>query len=135
MKDMLDDSPTAATVTLTSFCSIKNIQDFKLDPPRTEKAQTALVLISAVLQAPSSDTPAEFLVDSVQLLREHEVATVKSSLKRMQYWTTLGKLASNRKQLAPERCAQDESPAKAARCRALSRHPTADAIPEFQSQS
>ena len=50
-KDLLHDSPDARDVQLTSFCTLENLQDFKLNPPRTQavKKQAALVLISAVL--------------------------------------------------------------------------------------
>ena len=69
VKDLLDESPDARGVQLTSFCTLENLQDFKLDPPRTHasKKQAALVLISSVLQTSSAEQPASFMVDSVQL--------------------------------------------------------------------
>ena len=55
VKDLLHDGPEASDVQLTSFCSLENLQDFKLDPPRTQakKKQAALALISSVLQTSS----------------------------------------------------------------------------------
>ena len=52
VKDLLDETPDARGVQLTSFYTLENLQDFKLDPPRTHasKKQAALVLISSVLQ-------------------------------------------------------------------------------------
>ena len=60
MKDVLSDAPDSQDVQLTSFCSLDNLQDFKLNPPRTlsGKTQAALVLISGVLQTGSAEQPA-----------------------------------------------------------------------------
>ena len=50
VKDLLHDDPDAQAVQLISFCSLDNLQGFKLDPPRTQaiKKQATLVLISSV---------------------------------------------------------------------------------------
>ena len=115
------------------FCTLENLQDFKLDPPRTQakKDQAALVLISSVLQASSAGQPASFMVDSVQLLQPSEVGTVKSCLKRMLFLTTLAGHMASRKRDAPASLTHEESPAKASKCRVLGRHPTAAPVPEF----
>ena len=133
VKDLLDDDPEASGVQLTSFCSLENLQDFKLDPPRTQatKKQAALVLISSVLQANSAGQPSSFMIDSVQLLQPSEVDAVKSCLKRMLYLTTLAGHMASRKRTAPASLTHEESPAKASKCRALGRHPTATPVPEF----
>ena len=133
VKDLLDDDPEASGVQLTSFCSLENLQDFKLDPPRTQatKKQAALVLISSVLQASSAGQPSSFMIDSVQLLQPSEVDAVKSCLKRMLYLTTLAGHMASRKRTAPASLTHEESPAKASKCRALGRHPTATPVPEF----
>ena len=57
VKDLLHDTSEAHSVQLTSFCTLENLQDFKLDPPRTRtnKKQAAIVLISSVLQVSSAD--------------------------------------------------------------------------------
>ena len=133
MNDLLHDGPESSDVQLTSFCSLENLQDFKLDPPRTQakKKQAALVLISSVLQINSAGQPVSFMVDSVQLLQPSEVDTVKSCLKRMLYLTTLAGHMTSRKRTAPASLTHEESPAKASKCRALGRHPTATPVPEF----
>ena len=48
VEDILHDGPESSDVQLTSFCSLENLQDFKLDPPRTQakRKQAALVPIS-----------------------------------------------------------------------------------------
>ena len=133
VKDLLHDANDARGVQLTSFCTLENLQDFKLDPPRTQanKKQAALVLISSVLQASSAEQPASFMVDSVQLLQPTEVDAVKGCLKRMLFLTTLAGHMSSRKRAASEPTTNQESPAKAAKCRVLGRHPTAAPVPEF----
>ena len=133
VKDLLHDANDARGVQLTSFCTLNNLQDFKLDPPRTQanKKQAALVLISSVLQAGSAEQPASFMVDSVQLLQPTEVDSVKGCLKRMLFLTTLAGHMSSRKRAASEPTTDQESPTKAAKCRVLGRHPTAAPVPEF----
>ena len=133
VKDLLHDSPDARDVQLTSFCTLEHLQDFKLDPPRTQavKKQAALVLISAVLQMSSAGQPESFMVDSVQLLQPAEVDAVKVCLKRMLYLTTLASHMASRKRITPVPSTFEESPAKASKCRALGRHPTAAPVPEF----
>ena len=133
VKDLLHDANDARGVQLTSFCTLENLQDFKLDPPRTQasKKQAALVLISSVLQPSSAGQPASFMVDSVQLLQQTEVDAMKVCLKRMLFLTTLAGHMSSRKRAASEPTTNKESPAKAAKCRLLGRHPTAAPVPEF----
>jgi hypothetical protein len=133
VKDLLHDTSDGPGVQLTSFCTLENLQDFKLDPPRTHanKKQAALVLISSVLQVSSAGQPSSFMVDSVQLLQPAEVEAVKGCLKRMLFLTTLASHMSSRKRIASVPLTQEESPAKAAKCRVLGRHPTAAPVPEF----
>ena len=85
VKDLLHEADDAQCVQLTSFCTLDNLQDFKLDPPRAQpkKKQAALVMISSVLQTSSAEQSASFMVDSVQLLQPGEVDEVKRCLKRM----------------------------------------------------
>ena len=133
VKDLLHDKNDDRGVQLTSFCTLENLQDFKLDPPRMQanKKQPALVLISSMLQESTAEQPASFMVDSVQLLQQTEVDAVKVCLKRMLFLTTLAGHMSSRKRDASESTTNTESPAKAAKCRVLGRHPTAAPVPEF----
>ena len=127
VKDLLDDSPESPGVQLTSYCSLSNLQDFKMDPPRSRanQKQAALIVISAVLR------PNSFMVDSVQLLQPEEVETVKSCLKRVLPLTTLARHMTSRGSTAPASLTDEESPAKASKCRQLGRSPTATPMPEF----
>ena len=71
------------------------------------------------------------MVDSVQLLQQTEVDAMKVCLKRMLFLTTLAGHMSSRKRAASEHKTKEDSPAKATKCRALGRHPTAALVPEF----
>ncbi len=112
---MLSSSATDSTqgVTLTSICSLDNLQDFKLDPPRTTavKKQTASVLISSFLPDSSADAPVLYMVDSVQLLQQSEVEGVKVALKHLLFLTVLARHMSSRKTTSPLPT-NEESPAK-----------------------
>jgi hypothetical protein len=133
VKDLLHDSPDAPPVQLSSFCLLDNLQDFKLDPPRTSanKKQAALVLISSVLQMSSAGQPVSFMVDSVQLLQPAEVDAVKNCLKRLLFLTSLAGHMASRKRSASMPATFEESPSKAAKCRSLGRHPTAAPVPQY----
>jgi hypothetical protein len=133
VKDLLHDSPDAPSVQLTSFCLLANLQDFKLDPPRSHanKKQAALVLISAVLQVAGAGQPGSFMVDSVQLLQPAEVDAVKDCLKRLLFLTSLAGHMASRKRNASMSSTIEESPTKASKCRSLGRHPTAALVPQY----
>ena len=63
------------THTLSSICTLSNLPQYRLDPPRAGK-QNALVMITAK----SEDS---FVVESVQFLNSDEVAEVKQSLLKL----------------------------------------------------
>ena len=67
----------------------------------------------------------------MQLLQQTGVDAVKSCLERMFFLTTLAGHISSRKRPASEPTTNEESPAKAAKCRVLGRHPTVAPVPEF----
>ena len=71
------------------------------------------------------------MVDSVHLLQQTDVDAVMGCLKRMLFLTALAGHMSYRKRAASQPATNEESSGKAAKCRALGRHPTATAIPEF----
>ena len=77
--DVVDLLPQFGEVTqkytLTSFCNLDTVTDFKLDPQGRNKNQAALVSVTSVLDA-GTDSVAqpvkELLVDNVQLLTTQE---------------------------------------------------------------
>ena len=135
-KALLHDGPESPDVHPVSFCSLENLQDFKLDPPRTQakKRQAALVLISSAPQNDGAGQLVSFMVDSVQLVHDLDVDTVKSCLKPVLCLTRLAGNMSSRKSTAPAPLSHEKSPAKAGKCRPLSRSPTATEMPEFSSR-
>ena len=79
VEDLLGSETEAASetkYTLSAMCSLSNLTQYKVDPPRGGK-QDALVLITAK----SNDS---FVTESVQLLTPEEAADVKQSLLKMQ---------------------------------------------------
>ena len=137
-KDVLHDGPDSLDAPLTLFCRLDSQKDFMLDPRVTQgnKRQAALVLISSVLQRTNAGHRVSFMGDSVHLVNELDVATVKSCLKRVLCLTTLAGHMSSRKRTAPAPAplAHEESPAKAAKCPALGPSPTGTDMPEFSSR-
>ena len=67
--------PDQITHTLSSICTLSNLPQYRLDPPRAGK-QDALVIITA-------RTEDSFVVESVQFLKSDEVAEVKQSLLKL----------------------------------------------------
>ena len=81
VKDALaPDSPT--TYTLTAFCTLSNLQDFKLDPPRGTKTTTAFVVISDILPGAGGDEPMNFIVDSILQAPRDDVPKVAAAMKK-----------------------------------------------------
>ena len=68
--------------TLTAFCTLDNLQDFKLDPPRGSKSQHALVIISDIFQGASETDSPTLIVDSLQLLHRDDVEKVKETMQK-----------------------------------------------------
>ena len=137
VRDLLDEPDTdvsgsascqAACVefSLTAFCTIANVPSYSLTPPRTTKKQAALVLISDILQ----EQPLNFLVDSIQLLQIEEATQAKPILKQVMHFTAEASDDQGEKRSAAE-WTEEQNPAKAAKCRDLSRSPTGSNLPEY----
>jgi hypothetical protein len=114
VEDVLGD--TEKKFTLTAVCTLDNLPQYRLDPPR-RGVQYALITVTSMMQ----DT---FIVDQVQLLSEEEGNAATVSLKQLMLLT--------RQMYAPDRKRGGEwnatfSPASAKKCRFLGRSPT-DAI-------
>ena len=132
VKDVLaPDNP--ATYTLTAFCTLANLQNFKLDPPRGTKKQTALVVIADVLPQGGADEPVNFIVDSIMLLPRDDVPKIVASMKKLLYYTAAATEVNTRKRA--REWDENFSPAKALPCRNLSRHPTGTELPDYKSVS
>ena len=114
VEDVLGE--TEKKFTLTAVCTLDNLPQYPLDPPR-RGVQYALISVTSMMQ----DT---FIVDQVQLLSEEEGNAATVSLKQL--------ILLTRQMYAPDRKRGGEwnatfSPASAKKCRFLGRSPT-DAI-------
>ena len=136
VKDALDTSaaqPGARVFTLTAFCTLETLQDFKLDPPRGSKSQHAVIIVSDINQGDKAGEPANLIVESLMLVHRDEVAEIKHAMQKMLYYIATASEINTRK----NKCewAEAFSPAKAQTCRHISRHPTGEGLPEYKAQS
>ena len=115
--------------TLTAFCTMDSLQDFKLDPPRGSKSQHAIVIISDILPGASPT----FIVDSVQLIHREDVPRVKDSIQKLLYYVATATELNARKN--KREWTETFSPAKARKCRNLSAHPSGECLPAYTSAS
>ena len=126
-------TPVHQKYTLTSFCTLDTVTDFKLDPQGRNKNQAALVSVTAVLDA-GTDSVAqpvkELLVDNVQLLTTQESDAFKPILFKMFYFAALAGQVSRKRE---NEWSPDENPAKASTCRVLGRSPTGPPLPDYSS--
>ena len=134
LHDLLySESSQPQTYTVTAFCTLDTVTDYKLDPSRGQKSQAALVSITGVLETTSSglEQPGHnFLTTSVQLLDTSQAEAIKSVMKRMIYFATLAAQMSSRKR-SFENWTKDEHPATTTSCRALGRSPTGPTLDEY----
>ena len=66
VKDALTSSAAQlapGVYTLTAFCTVDNLQDFKLDPPRGSKSQHALIVVRDIVPGDSAYEPHNIIVD------------------------------------------------------------------------
>ena len=80
VRDALDTSaaqPGARVFTLTAFCTLENLQDFKLDPPRGSKSQHAVIIVSDINQRDKAGKPANLIVEALMLVHRDEVAEIQ----------------------------------------------------------
>ena len=127
------DDASKKKYSITSFCTLDNMTDFKLDPPARSKSQAALICITGTLN--SAEQPVtSLLVESVQLLPPPDAEAMKSIMRRMIYFTTVaGQVSSNKRER--DAWTPEANPATAASCRNLGRSPTGPALPEYEASA
>ena len=117
---------------LTAFCILDTVTDFKLDPPKHDKEQAALISVTGVINADtdSVEQPVKgFLVDDVQLLTPQQANALKLRFVKMLYFATLAGQISRKR--AREPWSPTENPAQATVCRTLGRSPTGPSLPDY----
>ena len=126
------DDPHAKKYSITSFCTLETMTDYKLDPPARQKTQAAMISVTDVLMgdADSAEQPVtSLLADDVQLLTPEEADALLPMYKKMLYYAALaGQLSRKRPN---EMWDTEENPAKAAKCRRLCRSPTGAPLPDY----
>ena len=110
---LLTNETTDKSYTLSSMCTLDNLPQYRLDPPRGG-SQHALVTITA-------KTPDAFIVESVQLLKEEEAEKASQSLLRMLYYA-MHLYGRDRKRAAE--WSEDFSPSVARKCKRVGRYPS-----------
>jgi hypothetical protein len=89
---------------LTSFCTLDNVADFELDPPKNAKVQAALISVTGVLDpdTDSAEQPVKsLLVDDVHLLTLEEADALKPMLVKMLYFAALAGQVSRKRAHEP----------------------------------
>ena len=79
------DEPHAKKYSITSFCTLETMTDYKLDPPARQKTQAAMISVTDVLtgDADSAEQPVtSLLVDDVQLLTPEEADALLPMFKK-----------------------------------------------------
>ena len=130
--DALFDSagqPDPARYTVTAFCNKDNLQDFKLDPPRGSKKQYALILVTDIIPGPTAGDSPNLIIGGLMQLASDDVKGIQRSMNRLLYYYATVWEVSNRKR--KQEWSETFSPAQAQKCRALSRHPTGDSMPDY----
>ena len=138
-QDVVDFIPagndaTATKYSLTSFCTLDTVTQFKLDPPGRSKNKAALICLTGVLGADTDSagqSVKSLLVDSVQLLTPVEAESMKPMLSKMMYYGALAGQVSRTRERENDPWDKEESPAKASKCRTLGRSPTGPALPDY----
>ena len=126
VKDVMGDAPDKS-FTITTFCTLDNLQDFKLEPPRGSPSQYALIVIADVLDNQSPEP--NFIAESITLVSPMDIDAIKMSMNQLLYY-----VASAANMTGQKREWDDNfSPTKAKRCRTLGRAPTEAALPEYKT--
>ena len=135
MKDALTSSaaqPAPGVYTLTAFCSVDNLQDFKFDHPRGSKSQRVLIVVSDIVPGASADEPPNIIVDSLMFIHRDDVASVQKSMQRILYYVAAADINMRKRK---QDWSDSFSLAKAQKCRSISRHPTGDGLPEYTPEN
>ena len=103
---------------LSSMCTLDNLPAYRLDPPR---GGTVHALVTVTGQVDDV-----FVVEHVQILSAEEAVMAKSSLLKLLQVAVEINSKDPSKRISTWN--EDESPAKARKCRALGRCPTGDAV-------
>ena len=117
--------------TVTAYCTKDNVQDFQLSPPRGAKCQYALIVVTDMIPGSSADAPPNLIVDSIQQLSRDELQPLQKSMQKLLYYYAATSEITTRKR--KQEWSETFSPAQAQKCRSISRHPTGESMPDYDS--
>ena len=127
------DEPAAAKkYTITSYCTLDTITDFKLDPPPRATSRAALISVTGLLVEDSAEQPIIGLIaNDVQHLPLEEADELLPILNKM-FWAAAmaGQITRKRNN---EGWDADDNPLRASPCRRLGRSPTGEELPNYVS--
>ena len=122
--DFLEEACDGKKHSLTSFCSLETVTDFKMNPQRGVRGQAALISLTGVIAADtdSAEQPVKaLLVDDVQLLAPAEAEALKLKLNKMFCFAALAGQVSRKREHEP--WSPEENSAKASTCRIFGPQP------------
>ena len=118
---------------IVTFCTLDNIMDYKLDPPKNAKEQAALISVTGVtdVDPDNAEQPIKgFVADEIELLKPEEANVLKALWNQKLYYGALaGQICCRKRER--ETWSSDENPAQAAECRVLGKSPTGPELPDY----
>ena len=121
--------------TISVFCTLDTITDFKLDPLPGTRSQAALISVTGIIDQDidSAEQPVtSLIVDNIQTLTPEQADALKPKINTMLYFAALAGQISRKRQQEP--WSLDENPSKVLTCRTLGRSPTGPALPDYASK-
>ena len=128
VRDLTETS--GQTFEVTSYCSLANLQDFKLDPPKRAKEQAALVVLSDALPSGTDAVLNRFVLESVQLLSPSEAEKILPVFKQFIYFASLATQISQGEKRKVE-WTEEDNPSTAKKCKTLGCSPTGKELPQY----
>ena len=117
---------------IITYCTLDNVTDFKLDPPKGSKEQAALISVVGVINADTDDAEQSikgFIVDDIVTLTESQVNAYKPMLTKQLHFAALTGQISRKRALEP--WSPTQNPAEAKSCKALGRSPSGPPLPDY----
>ena len=120
--DACEENPTGETHTIIAMCRRSNQAAFRLDPPRGNKPQYDIAILTAILN--DGD-----VAEQIQLISEHDARDVKIALLMEM---ALAQALSRQVPSAVQSWTPTVTPLIVKTCRQLGRSTTGAALPNYQ---
>ena len=120
--DACEESATGGKYNIIAMCRRSNQAAFRLDPPRGNKPQYAIAILTAIVET-------GYVAEQIQLISENDALNVRNALLMEM---TLAEALSRQVASAVESWTPTVTPLNVKTCRALGRSPTGAALPKYQ---